>query len=192
MRIATVLSPHDLPTAELQAGILDGELVRVGAAYCAIDTIIGSEHRARSIAVEVPSWSIAERLTAAWVYGVGYEQPGRLHLCVTSKENVRPHSTLRYAFREVVLGTQETCVLGGLRVTTPMRTALDIARTDDEFAETTRDVVRCLATVGRGFTLDDCVAEIRRRRNLPYKTVAITRLSLALGGASPAQPAVTR
>lgn len=192
MRIATVLSPHDLPASELQAGLLDGELVRVGGAYCAIDTIVGSEHRAESIAAEVPSWSIAERLTAAWVYGVRYEQPRHLQLCVASEENVRPMSTQRYTFREVVLGAKEVGMIGSLRVTTPMRTALDIARTDEEFSNLTRETVRGLAALGRGFTLDDCVAEIGMRRNLPFKRMAILRLSAALGNASPDQPAVTR
>lgn len=91
-----------------------------------------------------------------------------------------------------MLSEKEAGMIGGLRVTTPMRTALDIARTDEEFSDLTREAVRGLAAVGRGFTLDECVTEIGLKRNLPYKRIAITRLSAALGNASTNQPAVTR
>lgn len=180
MRISTVLSLHDLPAAELQAGVLDGELVRVGDAYCAIDTIIGSDHRAASIAAEVASWSIAERFTAAWVYGIVERQPRRLQLCVNSNNKVRPFSSQRYEYREVVLGEHETTLIGGLAVTTPLRTALDIVRTDKDYSETSREIVRSLGALGQGFGLDDCIGEITVRRNLPHKQVALRRLSSAL------------
>ena len=180
MRIPVVLSLHDLPAAELQAGVLDGELVRVGEAYCAIDTIIGVAHRAASIATEVAAQSIAERFTAAWVYGALYSQPRRLQLCVNSQTKVRPFSTQRCVYREVVLGGKETITIGGLAVTTPMRTAIDIVRTDSDFSDSSREVVRSLATFGLGFDLVACVTEISLRKNLPHKQRAITRLELAL------------
>ena len=180
MRIPSILSLRDLPPAELQAGVLDGELVRVGGAYCAIDTIIGSPQRAASVVVEAPSWAIAERHTAAWIFGVMDVQPSRLQLCVTSHGGVRPISTQRHEFREVVLAGDETIVIGELTVTTPLRAALDIARIDAEFLEPTRDVVRGLASVGRGFDFNDCVAALNARRNLPHKRLALERLASAL------------
>lgn len=179
MRLSAILSPHDLPAAELQAGVLDGELLRIGTAYCAIDTVIGAQHRAASIAAEVPVRSIAERQTAGWVHGVIDEQPRRLHLSVTSHSNIRPTSTQRYAFREVVLDEVDVATIGGLIVTTPLRTALDIARIDEEFSDLTATVVRDLASIGRGFTLEDCASALERRRNLPHKRLALTRLTAA-------------
>ncbi len=192
MRIATVLSSRDLPEAELQAGVLDGELVRVGEGFCAIDTIVSSHHRAASIAAEVPGWSIAERGTAAWIYGIVGPQPRRLSLCVTSIGNVRPFSSHRYAFREVVLGDRDVVVIGGLSVTTPLRTAIDIVRIDDSFQPGSQDIVRALSSLGCGFTLDDCVNAIASRRNLPHKRKALQRLTAALTSSRENQPALTR
>lgn len=177
MRIPSILSLRDLPPAELQAGVLDGELMRVGGAYCAIDTIIGSGQRAASVAVEVPSWAIAERHTAAWIFGVVDVQPSRLQLCVTNRGGVRPISTQRHEFREVVLAQDETIVMANLTVTTPLRAAIDIARIDAAFLAPTRDVVRGLASLGRGFDFSDCVAALDARRNLPHKRLALERLA---------------
>ena len=180
MRLATVLSQDDLPAVELQVGVLDGELVRIGDAYCAIDAVIGSEQRAESIATEVPHWAIAERLTAAWVYGVIDAQPQRLHLCVTSQSKIRPLSSSRCSFREVVLSDSDVVAIGGLSVTSPLRTVLDIARIDEGFSKLSVEVVRGLASIGQGFGLEECTAELARRRNLPHKRLALERLTAAL------------
>lgn len=180
MRISTVLSRNDLPNEELQVGVLDGELVRVGGAFCAVDTVIGTQHRAASIAAEVPGYSVAERLAAAWIYGVVNDQPSRLQLCVNAQANVRPTSSARYVFREVVLNDDDTNLIGGLPVTTPLRTALDLARIDVDFSSFTADVIQRLASVGRGFDFSDCESAITCRRNLPNKRVALVRLSETL------------
>lgn len=153
--------------------------MRIGGAYCAIDTIIGCAQRAASIAVEAPSWAIVERHTAAWIFGVMDVQPSRLQLCVTSHGGVRPLSTQRHEFREVVLRDGETITVGDLTVTTPLRTALDIARINAEFSAPTRAVVRRLASLGRGFDFNDCVAALNARRNLPHKRLALERLATA-------------
>ncbi|MEO7348981.1 MAG: hypothetical protein ABIW32_03850 [Terrimesophilobacter sp.] len=189
--MASILSSADLPHAELQASVLDGELVRVGEGFCAIDAIIDAQLRAASIATEVPGWAIAERRTAAWIYGVVGPQPRQLSLCVTSIGNVRPLSSHRYIFREVVLGANEVRTLAGLNVTTPLRTAIDIVRIDDSFQNEGQEIVRALSHVGNGFTLDDCVHDIEARRNLPHKLKALQRLAIALAGARKGQPALT-
>lgn len=176
MRISAVLSRNDLPPEELQVGVLDGELVRVGGAFCAVDTVIRAEHRAASITTEVPGYSITERFTAAWIYGAVDDQPSRLQLCVSAHANVRPTSSARCVFREVVLN-DEINLIGGLPVTTPLRTALDLARIDLDFSAFTAHVVRRLAAVGRGFDFADCESAIAQRRNLPNKRLALLRLS---------------
>lgn len=180
MRLSAVLSVSDLPPAELQAGVLDGELVRVGGAYCTIDTVVGPFHRAASIVAEVAPWAIAERFTAAWVFGVVREQPRQLQLCVDSDDNVRPFSSARLAFREVILAREDTVTIAGLRVTSPLRTAIDFARVDENFSPQTSAIVRGLSTLGGGFSLSDCVADMARKRNLPFKRKAIARLTMSL------------
>lgn len=192
MRISAVLSSSDLPTEELQVGVLDGELMRVGGAFCAVDTIVVCEHRARAVAVEVPKYAIAERLTAAWIYGALGVQPHRLQLCVTIAANIRPLSSARCVFREVVISDSEILEIGGFPVTTPLRTALDLARIDVEFSNSTADVIRYLATLGQGFSIVDCHSAISSRRNLPNKRLALDRLSDTLSNIRRTQPALTR
>lgn len=181
MRMASVLSGGDLPTVELQIGVLDGELQRLGDAFCTIDTVVETHHRATSIALNVAPRSIAERFTAAWVYGVVAQVPRRWQLCVDSQNKVRPFSSHRYTFREVVILEHETNVIGGLLVTTPLRTALDIVRTQREFSPSSADVVRKLAALGPGFTLAECREELSGRKNLPHKQIALERLTSVFG-----------
>lgn len=192
MHIAPVLTALDLPPEELQAAVLDGELTKVGTAYCAIDTIVATYHRAASIALEVPERAIAERRTAIWVYGIVLEAPRRLQLCVDARTKFRPLSSPRLEFREVVLENTELDSIGGLSITTPMRTALDFARFDGEFSDNSCTIVRALASFGAGFTLDSCISSLKERRNLPHRRRAILRLSAALGHGSRTQPAFTR
>lgn len=180
VRLPSVVSTALLPEPELQASLLDGELVRVGGAFCAIDTIIGAQQRAGAIASEVADLAIAEQRTAAWIHGVLPDLPSRLQLCVDAKSGYRPQSSARQVFREVVLDDGDVMSIGGLIVTTPLRTALDLARIAAvEFG--TRDLIRDLSTLGRGFDLVDCVESLERRRNLPNKHRAIARLAAALG-----------
>lgn len=180
MRLGLVLSLNDLPAPELQAGVLDGELVQLGSAYCPIDTFIGARHRAAAIASEIPAQSIAERHTAAWVYGALDRQPRRLQLCVHIHSKVRPLSSARFQFREVVLDADEVVTMGGLSVTSPLRTAVDIARIEESFSASTAQLVRDLASLGQGFNLEDCTRVLNRRRNLPHKKLALQRLTAAL------------
>ncbi len=181
MRIGSILTAKDLPQEELQVGVLDGELSRLGNAFCTIDTIVASAHRASSIAPDVPDKMIAERHTAAWVYGVVSETPRRFQLCVDTRAKFRPTSNLRFEYREVVLREMDVVDMGGLRVTTPVRTAVDIARFSAEFSDTEKAVVRGLAGLGDGFTLATCRELLNARRNLPYKRQAERRLNSALG-----------
>lgn len=192
MRISPVLTHRDLPFEELQAGVLDGELVRIGPGFCVIDAIVTAEHRAASLAPEIPPRSIAERHTAAWIYGFAQRIPARLQLCVDSRSKWRPFSTRRCEFREVVLRDDEIIMINGLPVTAPLRTALDLARIDPEFTAHSREVIRGLASWGSGFGLESCARALGGRRNLPNKLLALSRLAEALGERPENQFALTR
>lgn len=184
MRLPTVLSPIHLPEPELNAAALDGDLLRVGAAFCPVDTILCADVRAASVAVEVGPRSIAERLTAAWIYGLLASPPHRLQLCVDASSGFRPQSSARQIFREVVIGSDEIVTLGGMAVTTPLRTALDLARAPN--ANST--LILALSTLGRGFGLDDCTAAIESRRNLPHRNQAMAALTEAFGATAMVSP----
>ena len=70
-------------------------------------------------------------------------------------------------------------MLGGHRVTSPLRTVIDIVRIRQVFGSQDMDAVRGLARIAR-LSLDDCLTELQGRRNLPDKRRAALRLEQVL------------
>lgn len=88
--------------------------LRAGAAACIIP-------------VAVRQRIVAGRMTAAWIYGCAGE-PDRLALLVDANRRVSSLRSIRgCTFHEVRLGPFDVVRLGGLMVSSPLRTALDIA-----------------------------------------------------------------
>ncbi len=175
MRLPAVLSARDLPIAELQAARLDGELFAIDECFSPIDEIEQQRHRAASLAVLVPGRLIAEQHSAAWIHGALDRPPARHEFCADTRARVRP-SAPRFALREVVIDPIDLLEIGGLGVTAPLRTVLDLARFSTDFGAREREITRALMECGR-FDLDDCMAALDRRRNLPGKRRAIIRLT---------------
>jgi hypothetical protein len=184
-RLAPVLSERDLPAAELRAAALDGELFALDGCWVPIDEPERESQRARSLAAQLPDRVIVERRSAAWVWGL-LEAPPRPHeLCTAIGARVRTGEGWP-APREVVIDDDETVVMGGIRVTTPLRTLVDLARFSAHFDESL--ALRLLAL--GGMRLDDVIRAIGDRRNLPGKRVALERLtSLSARAAEPAATA---
>lgn len=189
-RLAIVLTSSDLPEVELRAAALDGEVFAFRNGYCPIDEIESARHRAMTFATSLPPKVIAEQRTAAWVYGLRDQPPFPLEVCtdIDLRTKTSPRSGL--VVREVVIDEHEVIRIGSLRLTTPLRTAIDLARFQRVFGVAECELVRGLSRLG-GFGLDACVDTIDGRRNLPNKHRALERLAAALPG-SGAQPALTR
>lgn len=137
-RLPDVLSAQDLPLAELSCLRLDGEVFGVGDFWSPIDLAEDTHQRARAAALLVPVRAIAERLTAAWIYGLAPE-PGRHQFCVHTAARAYFPPSPRFGVREVGCAPENTIRIGasttrhdkrvgGLLVTRPLRTALDLAR----------------------------------------------------------------
>lgn len=173
--LPAVLGIGDLPLPELMAAVLDAELFPLGDAHCPIDEIDTPALRLAAVLAGRPARLIAELGTAAWVWGARPVVPAPLQLCVDLRARARPVSARNASVREVVLADGDLHRFGGRRVTTPLRTAVDLARAGDVQPE----VVSALARVG-GFGLAECTAEMAARRNLPGKHRALQRLSAAL------------
>lgn len=162
------------------AARLDGELAGMSSVFgtsvfCTVDAIDGRILRGEIIAAQVPAYAIAELHTAAWVYGAVPAPPARLQLGVHADAKIRPFSTLEKVFREVVIDDDEIRRAGSTLVTSPLRTALDLARFCDDFEQPEHDIINFLAREFQ-FGLCDCVDVIETRRNLPYKNRALQRL----------------
>lgn len=180
--LPSVLSRRDLPLAELHAARLDGELFAIDDCFGPVDVAEQAELRAASLSAVLPPRLIAEQRSAAWVLGSLLAPPARHQLCVDTRARYRCAAAPRFAVREVVLEDGETVVIGGLRVTTPLRTALDLARFCDPFGDDEARIVAALGAAGR-FGADEAVADLGRRRHLSGKVRAAGRLRAALAPA---------
>jgi len=174
-RLSPVLTIADLPLAELCAARLDGELLRVDDSFTSIDQPHDRALKAQTIALAWPERMIAERWSAAWVWGALAQPPARHTLCSSLGARARSSLPQRVAVREVVIDDDETVTMAGQRVTTPLRTITDLARFDESVP---LDLLASLVELG-GVTLDECRAALERRRNLPNKRVALTRIRAA-------------
>ncbi|MBT2594890.1 hypothetical protein [Arthrobacter sp. ISL-72] len=117
---------------ELQAMAADGLLNQLyQRGYMLPGTAATPQLRARAASFAVPpairQRVVAGRMTAAWIYGCAGE-PDRLALLVDATRRVSSlRSTRGCTLHEVRLGPFDVVSLGGLMVSSPLRTALDIA-----------------------------------------------------------------
>ena len=174
-KLAPVLTRADLPLAELSAARLDGELYCVDDGYSPVDIPCGPHERAASIAAYCQGRLMAEQRTAAWVWGALDLPPARHELCASLGARARPAFPIRTVVREVVIDREEYAMVGGIAVTTPLRTIVDLARFSPSFGEMEAGIVARLAAAN-SITLDRCRAEMDSRTNLPNKRRAVKRL----------------
>lgn len=165
-----------LSPTELRAAVLDGELVPVGDDFATIDLPLTAQRRAASLALAIkdPRVVVSDR-TAAWVWG-WQPRPGRLATSVSIGSRIPSTERRRLGAREVVIEPDETVMVGGLTVTAPVRTLVDLARHDSG-----PELVELLA---RGLLEhripDHAIAEaLARRPRLSFVREARTRLAAA-------------
>ncbi len=179
-RLPAALSRRDLPAPELTALVLDGEAYRLDDCAAPIDQVAGPLLRAAVLAAELPARLIAEQHTAAWVWGALPQPPGRHEVCADITARARPALDARLSVREVVILHDDIVPLSGARVTTPLRTAIDLARFVARWdVEEARIVTELLALAG--CSVVECARVMNRRRNLPNKRIALDRLADCVG-----------
>ncbi len=162
---------------ELNAALLDGELVRVGDSYWCIDVPTGQRERALSIGRELNDGRliVCDR-SAAWVWGWG-DAPSRLSTCVSISARVPSPVRRRLHTREVVIADDEVIVIADTRVTNPVRTVIDLVRHDpsDQVIEL---VVAALAQ--GNVDARTTVRELDRRPGIAYLRRARRRIETAI------------
>lgn len=182
-RLPAVLSHHDLPQAELNAALLDGEVYAVDECFSPIDEIDQRSHRALALASLLPEQLLPERLiaeqrTAAWVLGALARPPFHHQFCAAIDARVRPSGMIRVTVREVVIDETDLLECASLRVTTPLRTVVDLARFSPSFGDEEVRLVKNLMSLDR-FGVEECKAMLDRRQNLPAKRLAHQRILAA-------------
>jgi hypothetical protein len=169
------LTVNDLPLAELHSARLAGQVFQVADSWCVIDEIDGCVNRAVAASQLVLPRAIAEQLTAAWIYGVAPE-PRRHQFCVLIGARTTAAWSPRVQVREIVRSPDDVCTIAGVRVTTPLRTAVDLARYTPT---STPELVALLARLLQYGQYPDVSAAVRlcKRGSPAHSTLAVSRFA---------------
>jgi hypothetical protein len=178
-RLSPVMTPSDLPEAELWAACRDGDLDQLGEAFVPVDLPVTATVRAATLAPLVPPRAIVERRSAAWVFGALDTLPLVRSVAIRHSDRVAVARSWRVVVREVVLQADDVESIGGVEVTTPARTAIDLARHQSYDPVVDLDAIARLLTLAN-LDLAGCRERLDRTRNLPNKRVALRRLTEAL------------
>lgn len=167
--------------SELQAMVNDGLLIHLfGATYLRAGARPGPQIRARAIAGELPAAlrerAVIGRQSALWIH-TGGMAPAKINLLVDHKRRtsaLRPFSGCQ--LHEVHLAAADVALVSGadIRVTTPLRTAVDMALYAPEGEAA--PAVRLLSS----HPLLDCPLESVRARLEAMVRVPRKRAALAL------------
>lgn len=142
-----LLTSDDWPEAELRAAVLAGELVAVGRCWAS-----PAEPQVPALRAAAHAWRIPDRRlvaggrSAAWIWGATAREPAVPEVVAPPNLRVRVDADVR--LREVRLEDGDVVVLGTVRVTTPLRTALDLLRAPGPFAADARDCLQGLVAIG--------------------------------------------
>jgi hypothetical protein len=177
-------SPVDLPLAELCSARLDGEIFALGDSWWAVDNPDSAAFRARTLRPLVTEGAIAERFSAAWIYGLSAEPPQH-QFCTDAdaRLHLQPQAGLR--LRSVACSAEHTVLLGGLLVTTPLRTVADLTRhTPRRSAAGEEELVRLLTSLlSRDGGTDSAEHNLKNvwttsaLPGRPYRALALSRLT---------------
>jgi len=168
-----------LPDAELQALRLDGEAYRLGDGYVPIGIAPLPVTRAVAALGSRSPRLIAALGTAAWIWGAAPQPPERGEFLVDLAARWRPQFGEGLVVIESLVRASDVVRWGRTAVTTPLRTALDLARFRRDFTDDDAVAVRRLAT-RHEFGLDEMLRALDRSRNLSGKRSAAARLRAAL------------
>ncbi len=116
-----------LSLPELSAARLDGHVFDLGDAYVPADLVETAALRASTIARLIPVGAAAAGPSAAWVHGAGDAPPIVHHVRRCVERRIRVSRTARVVFHDTRVPASAVTPLGGVLVTTPTRTMLDLA-----------------------------------------------------------------
>lgn len=162
-----------LSPAELSAACLDGHLVELGDGYIPADAVETRALRAASLTEILGTALAATHMSAAWVHGALADPPAR-HTVQRAVPR-RLHHVLgrRIVYRDLCVDSADLQLIGGVRVTSPVRTLADLARIPDDLHA---EAARRLADLAPGLALESA-AWIKARGVLPHKRSALAFLA---------------
>ncbi|ROQ41057.1 hypothetical protein EDF46_0424 [Frondihabitans sp. PhB188] len=160
-----LLSPADLPAAELQALALDGDVYRIDELFCSVAEFDVPWRRAAAVHERgvLESGAVLARLSAAWVWGAVDGAPALDEMARGSRDR---------------LDELDRVDFGSVAVTAPARTVVDLLREGGSRSGTLRAAGR-LARLHR-VDRAACEAALARCAHLPNARVAASRLAAVL------------
>jgi hypothetical protein len=176
--------------AELCAARLDGQLYRVGDLFATIDTADSAELRAEAFAAVTPSSVIADRGTSSWIHGARASPPTALQVCVDHTRRGAAVGTIGLDVRQCALTRGDVIRLGGARTTSPLRTAVDLLRTERRFTPMAALEIAALLRFADA-SVADCRDRIRRHLHSPGTRRALVRAGSLERMAARAGPAAS-
>ena len=176
MRLLPALDVLEFPEAERSVLRLDGDCVPVGLTVVPVDTPVGAAIRAASLAGAVARYDLVVDLSAAaWVHGAIPEPPWPLTLAVDVRRSRRTRAVVPPP-REARFRPADVERLGGVQVTTPLKTAFDVLRLPAEPSPT--DLLTASALLGvAGLTPSVAAALAHLQQRCPHKQRGIERLA---------------
>jgi hypothetical protein len=173
-----LLTHQDFTVAELSACSLDGEVTAIDNAYIITDMPEGKAVRARAVGHNVDDRCVAASWSAAWIHDA-IPFPPLLHtVALRDGLRLRFDPAKRYSIAQMSFGLADVEGSPGAYVTTPLRTAVDLARFTAQDARLT-PALMCLLRLAKAQAED--VSEIlERAQHLPHKKRAYRRLGAAL------------
>lgn len=119
-----------LSLTELSAARLDGDVVELGEAYAPADLVETAVLRAASLAPLTHGIQGAAfaGMSAAWIHGAGDAPPEVHELQSATGRRLRASASRRLLVHDPVLEPADVHLLGGIAVTTPERTLIDLLR----------------------------------------------------------------
>lgn len=168
-----------LSRAELSAACLDGDLVELGEAYIPADAVETRALRAGSLTTVLGDTLAATHLTAAWIHGALPAPPARHTVQRAVSRRLHRLPARQLVYRDLQVDEDDLQRIGGVHVTTPVRTLIDLTRVADEaHARAAR-----LMAEGRADAVADAIDRLERGV-LPHKRAALAFLR-RLGAAEP-------
>ena len=119
-----------LSMSELSAARLDGDVVELGEGYAPADLVETAALRAASLAPLIGAITGAAfaGMSAAWIHGAGDAPPEVHEVQSATGRRLRAPAGRRLIVHDPVLETIDLQHLGGVPVTTPERTLIDLLR----------------------------------------------------------------
>jgi len=162
-----------LSEAELTAACLDGHLVPIGDAFLPADAVETPALRAGSLRPLLGGALAAAGLSAAWIHGGIAFPPPRHSAQRVSPRRLHAIVDRRLEYHDRRLPAADAERLGGVWVTTRVRTLADLARRADPRH---RDAARMLVLAGL-VTPGAAIAWLEAAGPLPHKRTGLAFLS---------------